>query len=76
MANITVRSTDRLTITSPQAIHPGMRLSEDVMIFFGSDQLSAVSTIDAMVSQLLALRRHVLLPGGVAGVRLDGRTQA
>jgi hypothetical protein len=58
--NVTIRPVDKLTITSPQAQYAGMRLGEDVQIFFGrSGSGEAQRTIEGMIRQLQMLLRHV-----------------
>lgn len=75
--NVTVRPTDKLTITSPLADFAGIRLGEDVQVFFGrANRGEAARAIEGMITQLQALLRHVTLPGGIAPVRLDERPKA
>lgn len=76
LVTIHVRSTDKLTITSPHATFAALRLGEDAQLVFGrADHQDAARAIDNMITQLQALRRHVTLPGGVAPVQLDGRSK-
>ncbi len=71
--NVHIKPTDKLTITSPLAVHSGMRLGEDVQLFFGRTASGeAARNIEGMISQLQALLRHVTLPGGVAPLRKSG----